>query len=179
MQTSNTRNRDVSFTQNGIHSRPQRINISPTIQIDAIVVDRFELVRQDGYIYYVSNWDHFAFRLNGYMFHGNVGNIYDRSSEATRTSDCRYEECKYRPTCAYYHDPAKYEGSTERRNYVNSTLMYTPASSARGKHMHFGSLTNLDADVKSIDVSTANILRDHSVHNLLCAMIAMDRAQKK
>ena len=169
--------RPLNNSQNGLPARPQLITISSTISLSAIVVTSFDAVKQDGYLYYNSNAEHFAFRLNGCLFHGNIGTIFDKPGDASRTADCRYADCRHREdgTCRYYHNPDIYSGSKERRNYVNS-LTYTPASAPRGRWIHFGSLPNLDADAPHVDVGSANMMRDHSMHNLLCALIALDRA---
>lgn len=169
--------RPLANSQNGLPARPQLITVSSSISLTAIVVTSFDAVKQDGYLYYNSAAEHFAFRLNGCLFHGNIGTIFDKPSDASRTADCRYADCRHREdgTCRYYHDPATYKGSKERRNYVNS-LTYTPASAPRGRWIHFGSLPNLDADAPHIDIGSANMLRDQSIHNLLCALIALDRA---
>lgn len=162
----------------GLHSRPQRITVSPSISMDAIVVITPDAVRQDGYLYYISTWDHFALRINGHLFHGNIGVIYDRPSDSIKTADCKYKNCRHRATCAYYHDPSIFPGSNERRNYYNAALTYSPSDSPRGRSMHFGSFSNIENDINHVDATSASMMRDHTMHDLLCAMIAMNRAQK-
>lgn len=97
-------------------------------------------------LYYVPAWGHFAFRVGGRLFHGNVGEVKPAvagggsdvsnasdtgdsdnggSGTAYRTVDCRFPVCRQRAAesrraCAFYHDPALHPGSQEVRDYSDA-----------------------------------------------------------
>lgn len=161
-----------------IVSRPQKINITPTLSMSAVVVDSFDKVQQDGFLYYVTSADHFAVRIHNNLLHGNIGTIYDGSAEKCKTINCKHRGPHLLSECQYYHDPELYEDSNERRNYTNSSLIYTPSSAPRAG-IHYGSLSNIDSDIKLINSASVALLRDRTFHDLLCVLLANDYSPDK
>lgn len=147
--------------------------IAPGIMLDATHVDTFDNVKSDGELYYVVPNEHFAIRINGILFHGNVGTIYNDGPTLVRTAECKYLKGCTRPSCEFYHDPIEFPNSSDVRNYHNSAFSYSPARDKRFNQLrHFGSLPNLKADVIELTPKDTKLLRDQAFHELLCAMIA-------
>lgn len=94
-----------------------KVQVSDDEYIDAIVVDSFDDVQQDGHIYYVEPNNHFAFYLNGRLYHGNIG----QCSDSRKLKTCINEGCRTnehtRTQCTFYHNPLIIPESSEVRNY--------------------------------------------------------------
>lgn len=153
------------------------VNLTPQTSLPAVRVGDFADVRADGQLYYVANADQFAFVLCDHLFHGNIGTIYgvDTGAGTThlRVYDCKYRDCKHRHdgTCMWYHDPTRYPGSRERRNWHNGSMCYTPAARPHGNGVHVGSLLALDDDVAHADATARTIMSDRAVHDALVALV--------
>lgn len=101
-----------------------KIYIDECSFIDAIRVSSFDDVKQNGHIYYVEPNDHFAFYLNGRLYHGNIGEVgCDTKLKTCMNNECQYNTVK-RSTCKFYHDPLIVEGSRDIRNYYSSYSTY-------------------------------------------------------
>ena len=86
--------------------------------VNAIVVPTFSDVLR-GDMYYVSDADHFACYIGNKIIHGNIGLLYKTEKNPKRVKDCRYAlVCPRGSACNYYHDPLKFPGSRECRNFV-------------------------------------------------------------
>lgn len=151
-----------------------KVKVSETLGLNAIRVANFDQVAQDGEMYYVDSCDHFAFRLAGRLFHGNVGTIYTDEKNPEKIKDCRFAaSCNKQEQCDYYHDPRLFPGSKDRRNYIASSWMYAPPQSRydRGRARRFGSREHLDSDILSMNEE--NIARYHSqtTHDVICSLL--------
>lgn len=149
------------------------IKITEAIVIKAIPVASFDQVQADGQLYYNSSADHFAFRLGGQLFHGNIGTIYVDEATPVRVKKCRHGSgnCR-RVNCDYYHPPNSARPSREYRNFVAGSWLYSPAKSqSRQRNRHFGSRPNLDIDINELEREDIDRFHDQAMHDLLCSMI--------
>lgn len=155
----------------------QRIKITEALTIAAIPVATFDRVANDGQLYYVESTDHFAFRLNGRLLHGNIGTIYIDEAAPARVKNCKFAagSCR-RSACDYYHPPVMKQQALTRqpreyRNYVASSWLYAPIGSGRSRARRFGSRPNLDIDIVDMQGEDVERFHDQVMHDLLCSMI--------
>ncbi len=153
-------------------SKYTRVKITNALDISAIKVPTFDYVKKDGDIYYVESAKHFAFILGGKLFHGNIGLVYTDERSPEKIKNCKYtNHCVKQNSCNYYHDPFTFHGSTDKRNFIASSWLYSPESGNRARSRRFGSVNNLDKDI--VDMSKEEITRfyDQSTHDLLCSLL--------
>jgi len=151
------------------------IQITDCISLDAIRVSEFDHVEQNGNLYYVESANHFAIKLGGRVFHGNVGIIYTDEKNPEKIKDCKFfTSCTRRSNCDYYHNPTKFSGSKDCRNFVASAWLYSPPTSHyknRTRSRRFGSRDTMDADIFNLQPEEIDRFYDQMMHDLLCAMI--------
>lgn len=149
-----------------------RVFITPALALSATRVPSFKYVRQDGGLYYVENAGHFAVRLCGQLLHGNIGNIYANARVPLKVKGCKFStSCSKQDNCDYYHDPAKFSGSKDVRNYVANSWLYSSGDNLRPGGRHFGSLNNLDTDITFMRDEDVNKFRSQTMHDLLCSLL--------
>lgn len=145
-------------------------------------------------LYYVPAWGHFAVRVGGVVFHGNVATIYPGRAGAGRSErgpgvwtpdagppqkgPARVSECRRGRRCAggcgYYHDPAAGGGGREVRNFVTDSWIYAPPgtrAAARCGTRSFGSRDFLEADLLRTTPRTARRHLAQTAHDIVCALI--------
>jgi hypothetical protein len=153
----------------------ERIPITQSVVLNAIPVRNFADVKCDGCLYYVTTCSHFAIIINGMMFHGNIGIIYTDSEDPEKIKDCKFTEgCNRANMCRYYHDPIVFQGSSDRRNYIASSCIYTSPSAMyknRSRSRRYGSLEHLDTDMLGLNDEEKNRMYDQVMHDLLCALV--------
>jgi len=151
------------------------IKITTALSLNAISVPTFEQVVADGNLYYVSNADHFAIKIAGRLLHGNIGRIYTDEKNPEKIKDCRHQnKCIKSGKCDYYHDPAKFIGSQDHRNYIASSFLYAPSNSHyknKARSRRFGSRENLDMDIVSMSEEEIGRFNDQVMHDLLCSLL--------
>lgn len=155
-------------------SKYSRVKITEGLFIPAISVSTFADVRQDGNLYYVANSDHFAFKVAGYMFHGNIGIIYTESREPEKIKDCKYVGTCAKEHCSYYHDPALFDGSRDKRNFIASSFLYADPHSPYkniSRSRRFGSREHLETDINVLTDDERSRFYDQSMHDFLCALL--------
>ncbi len=151
-----------------------RVKITESLYLNAICVPSFDGVKQDGELYYVDSADHFALRIAGRLLHGNIGTIYTDERNPEKIKDCRFAEtCVKRDNCDYYHNPLKFTGSQDHRNFIASSWLYTPPDGRanRPRARRFGSRDHLDIDITCMQVDDIERFRDQTMHDLLCAFL--------
>ncbi len=153
----------------------QSIPITDNFSIPAIVVQNFVSVKQDGELYYVESAEHFAIKILGQLFHGNVGIIYTDEKNPEKIKDCKFAGgCIKRDKCDYYHDPTKFENSHDHRNHSASSFLYTTPEGAfknRSRSRKFGSRRYLETDLALMQDEDVSRYRDQVTHDLLCALL--------
>jgi hypothetical protein len=132
-----------------------------------------------GALYYVPSWKHFAVRVGGCVLHANLGRIYadpPRGGAAGAEAPQRIKECQRArctgAACTYYHDPEKFAGSSDARNFMASSWHYTPAGApARYGTRRFGSARDLEGDLLAVSPEEARRFLHQTAHDVLCAAI--------
>jgi len=151
------------------------IAITDEISLPAVVVHSFDEVLQNGELYYVTSADHFAFKLAGKLFHGNIGEIFTDEKQPEKIKDCRFGiNCVKKNNCDYYHDPIKYPGSKDHRNFIASSWLYTPQNSiyrVYGRSRRFGSRSRLSSDLKELKDDEVEKFSDQVTHDVLCSLV--------
>ncbi len=126
-QTQQTHGQETRAGQFARDIKYSRIKFTEALYLDAIRVPTFNYVKQDGELYYVSTADHFAVKIAGKLLHGNIGMIYTDEKIPEKIKDCKFaESCVKRDNCDYYHDPLKFGGSKDHRNFIASSWLYVP-----------------------------------------------------
>ncbi len=171
---SNGANTGVS-TGAGAPVNYSHVKFTEALALPAIRVASFDFVKQNGELYYVECTDHFAFRLSGKLFHGNIGNIYTDEKAPTKIKNCKFaNQCIKRDKCDYYHDPLRFAGSTDRRNFIASSWLYSPPNSQfKNKFCsrRFGSREHLDMDIMDVQDEETSRFYDQTMHDILCSML--------
>lgn len=134
-------------------------------------------------LYWVSGINQFAMHINGVVFRGNIGNIYNKNSIQTEQSTNQTVICKNRNQCKYllgdkickfYHDPhdlmqlskqgklSKYKFKKYRslsRNFINTSWIYTdlPRNKKNALMRHFGSRNTLKNEFDLIKINNSKL----------------------
>jgi hypothetical protein len=135
-----------------------------------------------GELFYVPSWNHFAVRIAGHVFHANIGRVYRGSppraagpvvrESLERVKACRRSSCGGRESCRYYHNPEYYPESSDTRNYMADSWLYTPAASAaRYGTRRVGSNEFIESDLQAISTDDAVRFIDQTSHDILCSLI--------
>jgi hypothetical protein len=152
-----------------------RIKFTEALSLQAIRVPTFDWVKQDGELYYVDSSDHFAFKLCGKILHGNIGVIYTEEKNPEKIKDCKFaSSCMKLDNCDYYHDPVKFPGSKDHRNFIASSWLYAPPNSQyknRPRSRRFGSRDHLDTDIVGLQEEEISRFQDQTMHDLLCSLL--------
>lgn len=165
-------------------AQPAQTNIKFTeaLSLTVLSVDSFDLVKQDGSMYFVTSAAHFAVRINGLLFHGNIGTIYTDEKNPEKIKDCRYSEtCMKRDNCDYYHDPVKFAGSKDCRNFIASSWLYSPPDSFyknRSRSRRFGSREHIDVDIVGLQDEERVRFYDQTMHDILCSLLLKQSYEK-
>lgn len=169
-----TEEKNTQYTQPNTNIPTTNIKITEALSISAVTVPTFDQVLSDGNLYYVSNADHFAFRIAGRLLHGNIGTIYTNENTPIKIKDCRYQSSCTRAKCDYYHDPAKFIGSRDHRNYIASSFLYAPGNSHhknKARSRRFGSRNNLDIDIVNMSEEEIDRFNSQVMHDFLCSCL--------
>ncbi len=146
------------------------IEIAPGIKLTAIPVQTFSQVGE-GQLYYVQTADHFALRLAGKLLHGNIGMIINGERLPEKIKDCRYDTCND-TNCEYYHDPIRFPGKKDHRNYVTNAWTYTPPDQRKhNRGRNLGSRQFLAGDLAAMTGEMNRRYTDQVFHDLLCVLL--------
>ena len=173
-----------STLQNAKVDKPivTRVKFTEALSLPAIKVPTFDYVKQDGELYYVDCADHFAIMIGGKLLHGNIGTIYTDERSPEKIKDCKFAlNCMKRDKCDYYHNPVKFHGSHDHRNYIASSWLYAPANSQynRPRSRRFGSREHLDTDIVGLQPEEILRFHDQAMHDLLCVLLLDDSYRQK
>lgn len=162
------------------------VGITDGIAVDAVVVSAALRDPKDilaavsaAELHYIPQWDHFAVRFGSCVLHAGVGRVY-RSPPAksagqetpARVKECRHLKCGTDKGCRYYHDPEEYPGSTDIRNYMVDSWLYSPTTAAaRYGTRRFGSRPDLDVDIQGVSAEDARRFLHQTAHDIICAVI--------
>jgi hypothetical protein len=151
------------------------IELTKQLSLPAIKVATFAQVRQNGELYYVDQAGHFALKLCGHILHGNIGNVYTDEKNPEKIKDCKFANaCIKRNKCDYYHDPIKFDGSKDCRNFIANSFIYSPHEGyykTKTLSRRFGSRKYLDEDIAVLPDEEATRFHDQAMHDLLCSLL--------
>jgi hypothetical protein len=126
-----------------------------------------------GGLIYAPAWNHFAVSVGGLLLHANVGEVYygppQEGTTAVRIKECRRADCRKgppAPDCMFYHDPEKYRGSSEVRNFLASGWVY-----GRENGRVYGSKPHLMEDIRGLDLEEAAKFKAQVAHDLICLLL--------
>ncbi len=151
-----------------------KAQIAENIHLMAIHVPTFAGVIHNGELYYVESADHFAFKIAGMLFHGNIGNIYTNEADPVRIKACKFRSACTNTNCTYYHDPAHNGGSRDTRNYIASSWLYANPHSPfknRKTARRYGSREYIAIDMNGLADDEVERFNDQTTHDVLCSMV--------
>lgn len=147
------------------------VEIAPKLYLAAHSVSSFAQVVQNGELFYVTPYNHFAIKLNGKLLHGNIGSVIHESKAPEKIKECKFAACNM-DTCDFYHDPCKHSGSRDVRNYMANSWSWggdNRRGEVRGRRL--GNKDTLAADLANITAEEASKFKDQVFHDLLCALL--------
>jgi hypothetical protein len=148
----------------------------------------YELPKCD--LHWVKNINQFAVNINGVIFRGNVGNIYNKNTIQSNANTDQTIICKNKnkcktllngKMCKFYHDPLDlvhllYKQKitqeifdvykSQNRNFINTTWVYTdlPCNKKNINMRHFGSRDLLSNEFELMKINNTNI-NNHMISN--------------
>lgn len=125
-------------------------------------------IKSNGQLYYIPNEDKFAFKLNGHIIKGNVGQILKKSDPLVKIKDCRnYNDCK-NASCTYIHN-------NDIRNYVEQNFVYKSSTLLYNESFtKFGSCENLDVDFLNLDKNAKKRIIDMYIHCFINCLLLLE-----
>lgn len=168
----------TSALASNTHVQPaeySKIKFTEALSLQAIRVPTFDYVKQNGELYYVESSNHFAIKIGGKLLHGNIGAVYTDEKNPGKIKDCKFADlCMKRDKCDYYHDPVKFPGSHDCRNFIASSFLYSPPHAEhknRSRSRRFGSREHLDKDIVGLGDEEINRFYDQTMHDILCSLL--------
>ncbi len=131
---------------------------------------------EPGYMYYSHATDTFFMLVNpgSMLLYGNIGDITPPIDAPSRVKDCKFYPCKHEK-CDFYHDPFKYPGRSDRRNYITNSWEYTGAMAGQKRQGEqsrmIGSRSNLEIDLEVVTEPQINIYGSQLMHDILIYML--------
>lgn len=132
---------------------------------------------EPGHMYYSHSADTFFMLINpgAILLYGNIGEITPPVGLPSKVKDCKFSPCKH-DKCDFYHDPFKFPGRSDRRNYITNSWEYTGALAGQKRQGEqsrmIGSRSNLEIDVEMISEPHVSIYGSQLMHDMLVYMIA-------
>jgi hypothetical protein len=143
------------------------IAITDRIKLQCVVVNSLSDVRANGMLYYVPPQNRFALHLAGIVMYGNIGNVYVSEPYPQKIHDCNmYPRCAQ--SCKYYHNPMSCAGSTDVRNFISASWMYSRDSVRDSKKVRkLSSREYLDDDIGRVSDADLAYYNEQTMHDLL------------
>lgn len=148
------------------------VAITEHIQLQCITVEALGDVRADGMLYYVPTINRFAINLAGIVLYGNIGNVYVSEQYPQKIHDCNiFPRCAQ--TCKYYHNPLTCAHSTDVRNFISASWLYSHDTSIHDtkKTRKLSSREFLDSDIERVTDKDLAFYNEQLMHDLLCVII--------
>ena len=171
---------------NSTYIKSSNKNIIDNLPINVNIVNDINDI-PDNPLYWVSNINQFAISINGVIFRGNIGNIYNKhhihnNENIKQTIICKFHnECPNlinNKICKFYHDPYeildllnfgeitkelfdKYKNL--HRNFINTSWIYTDnQKNKKNINMrHFGSKDSLSNDFDLMKLNNSKSVTTH------------------
>lgn len=153
------------------------VKISGDICVDAIILpmtlktvpEIFKAINSNN-LYFIPQWNHFAVRIGDCVLHANIGNIYTNGNTETlkRIKECKRTNCT---GCSYYHDPELFIGSTDVRNFMDTSWHYTSIIPSCYGIRRIGSINHIETDIHMLNLSDARKFIHQTSHDIICSII--------
>lgn len=163
-------------TTDTVDERPKAaalVTIAPGFTLPQVIsVDNWRKVPPT-YLYYNTRTEEFGVRICGLMMSGKIGELYGQS--VRKYLDCRaHGPGDDISKCNFYHDPARFSQSKDRRGFPNRARYESPSGvrPVNPYNLVAGSLSNLSHDLKFIKPREAVKIKHYAMHWLLVAMLA-------
>lgn len=179
---------DMNVSGTSIKYRIDDVAITDKLFIPSVrVIDQLPAMQdiksgvESGFLYYSLASETFFMILNpgNVLVYGNIGEITPPVDSPRRVKDCKYHPCRYE-NCCFYHDPFKYPGRSDHRNYIAGSWEYTGAMAGQKRQGEqsrmIGSYGNLDVDVDIVSEQSLDIYGSQIMHDILVYMICKNRA---
>lgn len=155
--------------------------LTSDIPINVKIVDNINNVPNTP-LYWVSNINQYVIHINGVIFRGNIGNIYNKNHIKKNKIAHQIAICKHGNSCQtvlnssickFYHDPIELlklvktkkitrdtfnEYKKLRRNFLNTSWIYTELPHSTGNNLmrQFGSRNTLKHEFDLIKINNIN-----------------------
>jgi hypothetical protein len=172
--------KDWTYINRNINKKSITHSITPDININIKKVKSLDEIPNTP-IYWVSDINQFAIQLNGVIFRGNIGNIYNKrniqtNSNINQTIICMHgnacQKLLHNEPCKFYHDPVELQHvlvekkisketylsyCNKHRNFVNTSWMYSNIQcNQKNKSMrHFGSRNMLKHEFNLMQINNS------------------------
>lgn len=153
-------------------SNDQLFNVPVTKEtaLQAIIVDDKNSVTQSAPLYYIKSLNKFAFRVNGHLMLGNIGEVYVYEKNPEKIKVCaRGKHCKNIDTCTYYHPDSR-----DVRNYISGGFVYRGRAKGSTSDMpgrKIGNRSTLKTDISGASKEDLQLFSDQCMHDFLCNLI--------
>jgi len=147
------------------------INVEGQMKLDAFKITDFSMVPSTGELCYIEDKNHFAIRINGILFHGNIGYIYINNNNPDKVKSCKFGKLCNKLNCNYYHDPTIYPNSKDVRNYIANSWLYSTSPKYATKSRRFGSKSLLEIDMNNLTDEEVKRFMDQAIHDILCCLL--------
>jgi hypothetical protein len=161
-------------------------HIVDNLPINVNIIDDIDDI-PDNPLYWVSSINQFAVSINGVIFRGNVGNIYNKQHIHNNDNNTQTIICKFHNTCPnlnnnkmckFYHDPHELlsllnnnsisedlfdEYKKTHRNFINTSWIYTDnQNNKKNINMrHFGSKNSLYNEFELMKLNKSPLVSTH------------------
>jgi hypothetical protein len=170
---------DWTYINRNINKNSITHKLAPDINVNIKTVKSLDEIPNTP-VYWVSDIKQFAIHLNGVIFRGNIGNIYNKhniqSSSINQTIICSYgNSCQklLHGNCKFYHDPVDLQKvlnekkismetyliyCNKHRNFVNTSWLYTDIQHNKKNNSmrHFGSRNTLNHEFNLMKLNKNN-----------------------
>jgi hypothetical protein len=160
-------------------------HIVDNLPVNVNIIDDIDDI-PDNPLYWVSNINQFAISINGIIFRGNIGNIYNKqnihNNNIKQTIICKFHNTcpnlHNNKICKFYHDPHELlillnnndistilfdEYKKSHRNFINTSWIYTDnQNNKKNINMrHFGSKNSLYNDFELMKLNKSPSVTTH------------------
>lgn len=166
------------ITTGGAHIKYLTDDVEPTRTIisqsgdarstlTAIHVDHPDKVVGDGRLYFIKSLNRFAFRLNGHLLMGNIGEVYTHGCAPQKIKPCSNGRHCRDATCTYYH-----ADNGDIRNFISGSFSYQRRTD--GFSRKIGNRSTLATDIAKATKPEIDLYQDQSIHDLLCHLVILE-----
>lgn len=155
-----------------MNNQPVNVPVSETENLMAVPVDDKNLVRSDGLIYYIKPINKFAFRINGSVLMGNIGEVYTNEKNPQKIKTCSSgSNCRNIGRCTYYHP-----GTKDNRNFVSGGFNHSRGHNHNNNRKVL-SRSTLSTDIPQMTKGEIELFKDQVFHDILCNLVIHNKIE--